>query len=594
MSQFGLSLEFDAAGRLSYVKSALWSSAHLLVETGGMHPSPRLYRRNGKVVLIHGHPILAGRRDDSAVLDGFAAAVNLLDFARSLDGSFLLIIHDPERRTLTIINDRFAGFPLYFWNRNEHWVAGTSFRRVLSRARASGGGNLDVSNILTFLWLRRLLGEGTLVQDVTYLRSAAVLAIGNCRKDMEIYWQPSFQAPAPRGDALVSLMADALREAVSSHMSDGKRVGLLLSGGLDSRALLAAAPQPPKCFTTCLTRNNEFAVAAEVASIAGADHYFLPRPLGIHDGRLDEATDLSGMQVYNEAQFLGYGPAMTPISDVVMIGLGLDIFFGGLYLPKAPISLAGHNALHHRLLKLPNDLAGFYLRKVKYRLKTSDPAMVLTSQARTELDDRLRSQVQPILERGRRLGASGYGLWEYMHLHNLSRHYSFPMMESVRTFAECRAPALSNRIFDLAIALNPLDKLDGTPYQRAVTRLSPRLMAVRNANTNFPACWSLRRQTAAKVLYGIASKMRFKAAVRNPSWHDRSWPLPRVQLEASAQLMESVRLLPQSPGLASTGIIDPAGVHKVVEQHISGEHDHTILLNLLLTLSSVLRPNEGR
>jgi len=589
----GLFFEFDPTGGLATDPDAFWSSAQLRVMAGRQLRLPRLYRLADKIVVILGHPIADGHRDDSAVLAACARSDGYPSFACSLDGSFLILVHDPAGASLTVINDRFAAFALYYWQAGGRVAAGVSFRDVLLHARAHGGGDVDSGNVLAFLWFRRLLGEGTLARDIKYLRAGVALSAERDAIRIDPYWQPDFRAVAPRGKALVEQLADGLQRAVVAHMSDGRRYGLMLSGGLDSRALLAGAPIVPECFTTCLSRNNEFAVAAEAARLAGARHHFLQRLLTIHEGRLNEATDLAGMQVFNEAQFLGYGEQVTPFADVVMVGLGLDIFFGGLYLPKVPASLAGREALHHRLLPLPEDMAGFYLRNVKYRLKTSNPLSVMTTGAGREAPERLRAQVESIMSRGRALGAKDYALWEYMHLHNMSRHYSFPMLASVRTYAECRAPAFANRLFDLAISMDARDKVDGTPYQRAIARLSPRLMVLRNANTNLPAGWSLRRQTWAKAaLYGPA-RLGLTRRGRSPSWEERSWPLPRVQLEASPGLMEKVGTLSDCPVLESTGVIDAARLRLVVAEHRAGEHDHTVLLNLLLTLSSILRPADG-
>lgn len=594
MISSALFLEFDPKGRLNKQGGTLWSSPHLRIDAGTMYPAPRLYRLEGRITVFCGHPIVGGRRDDRVVLEALKTAADVSAFARQLDGSFLVLLHDPTQATLTVVNDRFAGQPLCFWHKDDRFIAGTRFRQVLVRAREEGGGAIDPDNVLVFLWLRRLLGEGTLARDISYLRSASVLNVTENGIDADGYWQPDFTTPPPRRSALVNEVAEALRDAVTAHMSDDRRFGLLLSGGLDSRALLAAAPSPPVCLTTGLNFNNEVAVAAEVAQSAGAPHHFLPRALGLFDGRLDEASDLAGMQIYSEAQFLGYGPHIEPLADVIMMGLGLDVFFGGLYLPKVPATLMGRDALHYRLLPLPSDLAGFYVDKVKYRLKTSDPIAVVEPPLRATVRDRVRAQVEDIMARGRALGAEGYALWEYMHVHNFSRHYSFPMMDSVRTFAECRAPGLNNRLFGLALAMDAHDKLDGTAYQRAIAKLAPTVMRVRNANTNFPAGWPLRRQTWAKASRFALSRVGLGHAVRSPGWQDRSWPLPRTQLEASARLMNTMRTLPDCPVLQSTGVIDPEGVQTLVHQHETGAHDHTVLLNLLLTLSSVLRPADGR
>jgi asparagine synthase (glutamine-hydrolysing) len=582
--------EFDPAGTLASEPDVFFSNKYLRISKGQQLPAPRIYYREGRVIIIHGHPIAYGRRDDDSVLDVFNLSKDYSSCARELDGSFLILVHEPASVSLIVINDRFAAFALYFWSLGGRMVAGVSFRDVLLHARAHGGGAVDSDNVLAFLYLRRLLGEGTLARDIQYLRSGAMLSASSSGVGIEIYWQPDFQITPPRGRVLVEQLSEGLQSAVASHMSDIRRHGLMLSGGLDSRALLAAAPFPPECFTTCLTRNEEFQVAAEAARIAGAKHHFLQRLLTIHDDKLDEATGLAGMQVFNEAQFLGYGPQITPAADVVMVGLGFDIFFGGLYLPKVSASFVGREVLHYQLLPLPDDLAEFYLGNVKYRLKTSNPMLVITPEIRRTAYERLHAQAETIISRGKVLGANGYRLWEYMHLHNLSRHYSFPMLSSVRTFAECRAPALSNKLFDLAISMDVRDKLNGTPYQRAISKLAPRLMTLRNANTNLPAGWSLQQQTLAKVaLFGL-SFVGLTQKLRSPGWEERSWPLPRFQLDASSRLMEKVRALPECPTLATTGVIDLAGVKSVVAEHMAGMHDHAVLLNLLLTLSSILRP----
>ncbi len=592
MQQSFVFVEFDRAGGLGHDPASVVSTPQVRIRAEGFFPVPRRHDLGRRVVVLCGHPIADGRRDDRAVLATLERHQHDLGrCATELDGSFLIFIHDTSRGTLAIINDRFAGIPFHYHCRPQGMSGGTSFRQVLENARAGGGGGIDADQVVVFLWLRRLLGEATLAGDIAYLPAAAVLECDGTVAPHR-YWQPNFATPAPTGRRLIDELADGLHQALAQNMSDTDgRFGLLLSGGLDSRALLAAAPRPPVCFTTCLTRNNEFHVAADVARLAGAPHIFIPRPLATLDGKLDEAAALGGMQVYNEAQFLGYGPAIAGHANVVMIGLGLDIFFGGLYLPKYPARLGGRELLNYRLMPLPQDFAGFYLDTVKYRLKTSDPLSVLRDPVARRARDIVRARVEAIAERGRGLGAADYDLWEYMHLHTLSRHYSFPMMASVRTFAECRAPALSNRLFDLAIAMRAADKLDGTPYQAAVKQLAPALMAVRNANTNLPASWSLRRQSLAKGATFVLRRLGIRIeAGRSPGWQDRSWPLPRAQLEASAALMARVKALPDCPALAATDVFDPTKIAEMITEHTEGRHDHSVLLNVLLTLSSALRP----
>lgn len=587
-----LTFAFQPAGTLAIDPQALYSDGWLTVSTAGIHPVPRLHRlADGRIAILHGHPIADGQRSDRYVVSALAEARAVEDIVRAFDGSFLILMYDPGQRRLQILNDRFAGFALFYRATPDGGLAGsTSFRLALETARAAGGGQIDPDQVLVFLWLRRLLGEKTLARDILYQRSASILESSAGGIALRTYWQPGYGGTRPQGAALVHAIADALQDSMRTHMSDERRFGLLLSGGLDSRALAAAAPASLACFTTCLTRNNEYHVAHDVADLLSARHLFIPRPLDIFDGRLDDASALGGMQVYNEAQFLGYGPQVAQLADTLFIGLGLDIFFGGLYLPKKPANILGHQALHHRLLPIPQDVADFYVGAVKYRLQSSSPLLPLEPSAAARAGNVVRQEVETILARGRALGADGYDLWEYMHVHNLSRHYSFPMMASVRTFAECRAPGLSNAAFDIALAMRAEDKLDGTPYQKAIARLNPAMMAIRNANTNLPAGWSLRQQTAAKAAFALLSRVGMTNRARSPGWQDRSWPAPRAQLAASPQLMATLKELPRSEVLAGLGLFDRAALDSIIAEHQASRHDHTVLLNLLLTLHSVLRP----
>lgn len=592
MNRHALEIRYDPAGALPAAPEAFFADSRLAVIGENLHPPLRRYDCGGRILFLAGDPIAEARRDDAAVIRACEQAPDEAAFLRSLNGSFLVLLYDPASGALVIGNDRFASLALYHGEAAGRFLASSA----ASRLTAARGAVADPEAVFEFLALRRLLGEKTFDPGVRYLRSAALLRLSpdSAAPRIETYWQPDYAAQPPRGGALVEALAEGLRRALAMHCSDERRFGLLLSGGLDSRALLAAASEPLPCVTTALARNNEVAVAAEVAAAAGAEHHFLERPAALHEETLDDAVFLTGgMQVYTECQFLGYGPRLAPHGDCWLIGLGLDIFFGGLYLPKEPVSLFGREALHHRLLPLGDDLAETYITGVKYRLRTSDPFAVVKRERRGQLRDSLRASVQAILARGRALGAEGLDLWEYLHLHNLSRHYSFPMMASIRSYADCRAPALENDLFDLAIAMTAEQKLDGTPYQQAIARLGPAVMRLRNANTNLRADLPLKRQTAAKAVAMARNRLFGTPYPQSPGWRERSWPSPKAALEAQPGLMAMARALPRSERLASLDLFDLAALQSAIDAHDGGRHDHAILLNLLLTIERALAAGEA-
>jgi hypothetical protein len=377
---------------------------------------------------------------------------------------------------------------------------------------------------------------------------------------------------------------------MATHMSDSRDYGLLLSGGLDARALLAAAPSPPVCFTTTPKPNNELSVAVELAGLKGAEHVYVPRPEQLLNGALDPAVALGGgMTVFNEMQFIGYGPQVTPRADTLFMGLALDIMFCGHYLPKSLVSYGGRSGWHFRLHDLPADLPGAFVDTVSYRLKTTDPMRVIAPAQRERVRRHLLDAVRQEMDEGRALGLQGYDQWEFVHLHNLARHYSLLMAQSVRTFAACRIPALTNALYDLCWAMRAEDKANWAVYQKAIARLDPALMRVRNANTNIRADRPLWQQTAVKFARAAAGRAGLQLGA-SPAWWDRSWPQARQSIDANPAIHTRVMQLATSPRLAALNLFDAAAIEAVAAEHLTGQRDHAVLLNELVTIDRALEP----
>lgn len=593
MRRFQLSVRFRPdAPAAAETGSELFNDRRLSIRAENLHPEARLYRRRDKVLVIWGNPIAEHRVDDAAVLRKFDSAPDLSSFALELNGSFLIQVYDPGAATLSVINDRFGSLAIYFRQDGDTLQLSTSFKALLDPLLRNGTARIDPAVVFEFLHFRRLFGTHTYESSTQYLDSAAILTFtrGMSAPRVEKYWVPSFVPSILDQKRLAGELAGALRDAMAMHMSDGRRYGLMLSGGLDSRALLAAAPVTPTCFTTCLTRNNEFEVAGELAAAAGAEHVFVQRPQDMLNDLVEDSVWLSGMQIYPEFQFAPYSSAVLPKADSIFLGLALDVFFAGLYQPKKPLRIAGRDTLMYQLQPIGTDPAKQFMHSVSYRLKTSNPWSVIREDARPGLEACLHASVDTIMTRARTLGADAYAQWEYMHLHNFSRHYSFPMAASIRGWADCRIPALENRLFDMAFAISPHDKANWATFMQAIDLCNPALMSIRNANTNITARHSLGMQTVIHWARAAANRLlgpRFRAM---PPWWERSWPPARASLEHNPHVRDLVAALPASPALQALGIFDTERIAEAIAGHQQGRHDHSVLLNLLVTIDRCLTP----
>ncbi len=344
------------------------------------------------------------------------------------------------------------------------------------------------------------------------------------------------------------------------------------------------------CFTTAPSLNNEVDVARTLAQIKGSPHTFLDRSVSPPRGLIDVAVALGGgMTVYHEAQFIGFADRVAPQVDTVFLGLALDVMFCGHYLPKSLVRFGGRLGWHFRLHDLPADLETTFLETVSYRLKTSDPWVVIRADRRAEMRRQLHDRVVAEMAEGRAAGLAGFDLWEFMHQHNLARHYSLLMAQSVRTFAACRLPALTRELANICWSMTVEDKANWRVYQKAIACLSPEMMRVRNANTNIRADRSLSMQTAIRFGRAALNRLPLMHLRATPGWQDRSWPQLHQMLNADAETAARARALSRSEALAAPDLFDMDAVGRIVDDHFSGRADHAVLINLLLTIDGTLR-----
>ena len=536
---FHISLEFRTGADIR-PGTRLHLQSHEMFDSDG-------YDADDITLVSWGIPTLSGRILPAAELAQEIRQNGIEALAARLDSSFLLVVYDRRSDQLSIVTDRTASLPLFHLHAGDRFIASTGFKRLFDARGAGASAGIDPWTVAEFFYFRRVFGTRTYDKDIAFLPYATILTVeGSGKTTQRRYWHIGAEKLTLGQDALAARLADALRSSMQACTSDGRRYGLLLSGGLDARALLAAAPQPPVCFTTTPKPNNELAVAAELAALRGAEHVYIPRPEQLLDKAVAPSVALSGgMTIYNEVQFIGYGPQILPKADTLLMGLALDIMFCGHYLPKSLVNHAGRNALHFRLHELPDDLAPAFFDTVSYRLKTSDPMRVIRASHRSEMRARLLDRVRQEMEEGHQLGLRGYDLWEFAHLHNLARHYSLLMAQSVRTFAACRIPALTNELYDLCWSMRAADKANWAVYQEAIRNVDPAMMRVRNANTNIRADTPLRRQSAIKFARAIANRIPGLRISTSPSWWDRSWPEPRQAIDANPNIQARIHALPE-------------------------------------------------
>jgi len=240
---------------------------------GTLHNAPELRKEES----ARGYEFRSG--SDSEVLIPLFRRLGP-DLLGRLRGPFALAIYSRKRRSLMLARDRLGQKPLYLARGGE----GLLFCSELgSLVRQLSQRTFRRDRAAAFLQRGYVPGNATILDEVEQLPPGSRLLSDRNGEVVERYWTPHAAQDASEGGALdlkaaSALLEDRLRTAVKLRTRSDRPLGLLLSGGLDSAALLVMAhlggADPMTVFTMGFDdpRLDEREAASRIARHCGARH----------------------------------------------------------------------------------------------------------------------------------------------------------------------------------------------------------------------------------------------------------------------------------------------------------------------------------
>lgn len=165
------------------------------------------------------------------------------DCVKELRGMFAFAIWDAKRKRLFLARDRMGIKPLYFTQTNDTLWFASEIKALMTDPAVNR--DLNHQAIRTFLAFHYVPGEETLFRSVRKLLPGHYLLVENGRTTIRQYWDLHFTEDRWQKsfDETVDELNSLLAEVVRDHMIADVPVGVLLSGGLDSSAVLSLAVQ---------------------------------------------------------------------------------------------------------------------------------------------------------------------------------------------------------------------------------------------------------------------------------------------------------------------------------------------------------------
>ncbi len=202
-----------------------------------------------------------------------------------LRGMYAFALWDARHERLLLAVDHVGIKPLYLAEHGGRLLFASEVKALFADSTLPRRLNLDVLD--TFLTFGYMIGAETLYEGVRRLPPGHALVIEQGAQKLIRHWNTTYPAPAarPRDERAILIQArELLRESVRLHLRSDVPLGLFLSGGIDSAAVLALMSQmePGKIKTFSVGYDvgrgvvhpdDETLHARRIAKHFGADHH---------------------------------------------------------------------------------------------------------------------------------------------------------------------------------------------------------------------------------------------------------------------------------------------------------------------------------
>jgi len=286
-------------------------------------------------LLRRGHQFRSAT-DTETILHGYEdLGLKVLD---RLNGMFAFALWDRNKRQLFCARDPIGIKPLYYYLDDRHFLFASEIKALL--AHPAVRRELNPEGVCNYFTFGHAVAPATIFQRVYKLLPGHYLLLRDGKLETQRYWDPPVTATENdrSGTSFAAEIRERLRASVKQQMISDVPLGALLSGGVDSSAIVAfmaeESSQPVKTFSVGFpfgSRYSELADARRIAQRFGTDHHelvveaselrdTLPKLVYHYDEPFGDAASLPVYLVSRYARRL---------VKVVLTGEGSDELFGG-------------------------------------------------------------------------------------------------------------------------------------------------------------------------------------------------------------------------------------------------------------------------
>jgi asparagine synthase (glutamine-hydrolysing) len=585
----------DRGGRLRAERLVDPGGRYALGRThlGVLQPEPQMREKGDPQVLFHGE--LHDQDELLSLLDAdgvspaprsAAAVVAALyrrlgaAFVARLRGSFCVALLDTTARRLILASDLLGSYPLYWFADRQHLVFASELKAVLRAPDAPHG--VDPRAVADYLTFGFLLGNKTLAAGVEVLPPASILVAdlddGQCEVRSYRRIADLFGRWEGTREGYVEAAAAAFVRAAERAASGNHELGLALSGGIDSRAILAVvdSKRPISTYTLGLAGCADQKVAEQLSKIAATRHRF--HELDV-DYLREFLPNLSTMVSLTDGMYLTHGlTEMLALRTFETSGFSILLRGHGGELAKTSLAWPLHTDERIHAMRSRDELIPYLFARAGYVSRGVPPRDLFTDEWAVRVEGMARASLEEAVAG---VSLEPADLCSYLYLAEHHRRFTISSLELFRNLVEVRMPFVDEEFLGVLFR-GPARWRDRPDIHRAVfDRCNPALGKVRNSNTGAAA-------TASPLVEAVLDKMNtLLKRLRVPGYrHYHEYEAWTRRL-----LLDSVDAVLLEPRSLARGIVREDALRLLLRETRQGTADHAYLFQVLLNIELWQRAN---
>ncbi|WP_254547419.1 asparagine synthase-related protein [Halomarina pelagica] len=493
-------------------------------------------------------------------------------FLDGANGTFAGVVSDPGRGVVHLFSDRMGSHPLYY----AHAGDGIAFSSHVQSLAVAVDAAFDEETLPEYFTTGRVSGTRTPFVGIEEVPPSSVLTVDLATWDVttERYWTPRYRPEDRPFSAFVDEFVETFGTVMDEYLDDDRRYGLLLSGGSDSRLLLAgAADRDAVAYHLSDWLSDEASVAERAARAAGCPFVWLKRERDHHRRCLDENPPMMPFYGrFDQAHTAGFDDRLAREVDVVLTGLYADVLFKATTLPQPAVDLGPLGSFTLPIEESIDSVEAY----VERYAEPLPPFLDVSTTMEEAFEANVRETDRGIEHHGvvypslREL----VSLREFYPMSNDPDLFYFGLTQSVPHWT----PFLDNRLIDLALRFPIRYQLRRDIVNEAIERLSPPLAAVPHASTGVSLDRSFAAQYVGKYLTSMRRRRR-KNEPDVPYYCHRPWVHGPELLRHDRFAIETV--LERRDLIEALPFLDWEGVLECYRRHVNGENFYWELFMLV-------------